>query len=1572
MLTASRMVTRPGAAASPFIGREKEMAELQRRLHAAVAGECQLAVIAGEPGIGKTRLVEQLLNLARARKIRVLSGRFVEQDRAFAHQGFCELIQDYFKGKDTGASAASQPDLTDVAGDLIGIFPVLAEIGELRAAASGSDAGGRASRAEDKTAVFELIAKTLTRLGHGKPLVLVLEELHGAEQSIEALQYVARRLAPTPTLILGTYRPTEVDKRHQLSRMLESFRGDPRFASITLGAFTASEHRALVELVAGGGAVADGLAKRLYEATEGNPLFTKELVRSLLDSGGIARDQTGALRLSGAAGISSDALPETIQQAVSGRVARLPEELREVLSIASVLGKSFEMRDLEMLAEGRDDLDESVERLVNEGLLQEETSARADRLAFSSGIVRDVLYNAVSRRKRKLLHKKYALLLEKRNAGRLERAYPELLHHFSEADVPEKAVEYGLLLARKSLEAFSADEASRAARVVLDFAEGAEESEDGSDVCAEGEARLVLAGAASIAGQTDVALQEAEAASKVFDREKKPARSIAATLLAAECAWQARRVDEARRWVERGLPQARGLSETDALVKLLSISATVAGFRGEHHQAATLLLEIERLAPRAKEREDLERGGTLVVALANPVRATEPHQATLIEEIEVFANVYETLVTTDARGNLTPSLAERWDVLEAGHVIALTLRRDLKFSDGEPLTAAAVKASFERSREGAKDELPAALAAIADVEAPSDHRLVIRLVEPLPIFPSLLTDSRASVTRATVGERIVGTGPFEIASHAPDRVVLRRNAHAAKPPLLDSVEFRAGMSASAIASGLREGRVELARDLLPEDLDVLLREPRFRAGLVEAPKKGTYLALFNVHGPLGQNAALRRALAGVTRSHDFVWAALGRVALPATGILPPGILGHDAGRRRGLMSIEDARNLLAEAGLTPPIAIRATVHPILQDRFRALLSKLFDIWRELGVEVTIENADMADYLEAQRHPTGDLQIGRWVADYDDPDDFTHSLFNGTNGNWKAFYSSEPADRMLEDARKETSAPAREALYRRFEELLLGEAVMIPLFHEIDYRIAAPTVRGVELSTTPPFVSYAQIGKVSTKEAPRAQATGGIVTIPIAGDVTSLDPTAALAFEVAECVSNVFETLTRNVEGKIVPWLASEVEAEQGGALFRFRLRRGVRFHDGRPLTSRDVRYSFERVLQSQERDSGTMLAPVKGAAAVMERKVSDLAGFRILSPSEFVIELEKPLSFFPAMLSYATVGIVPEGTTTLGGHWSEGSVGTGPFRIVRFVPGKLLELERNPAYWREGRPKAEGLVFRLRLSPEEIKREFLAGRLAVASDLLPQDAEAFRSDPRFASGYREAPKLGTYLILLNARRGPLRNPETRRRVYEALDGEALVRRTLGRMALPATGLIPPGLLGHAPASGKRMPPASRKGEPLTLTALTNPIMWGEYAALYKGIEEDLAKAGITLKPVNTDMSGYIAGLRGEGADLMIGRWNADYFDSDNFVYMVHSKHGVFGGMMDSREIDRLAERGRAESDPSIRHAVYRQAEDVLASEALLVPLFHEPVYRFARPDVQGLRVSLSIPYVAYDELSVRA
>lgn len=671
--------------------------------------------------------------------------------------------------------------------------------------------------------------------------------------------------------------------------------------------------------------------------------------------------------------------------------------------------------------------------------------------------------------------------------------------------------------------------------------------------------------------------------------------------------------------------------------------------------------------------------------------------------------------------------------------------------------------------------------------------------------------------------------------------------------------------------------------------------------------------------------------------------------------------------------------MLRGGGVTLPVHLRASVHPLLQDRYGSLLTTLFSIWAELGVEVEIATPTMASYLAADQHNEGlDLRIGRWNADYGDPDDFTHSLFHSRTGLYRNYIASADFDQILEEARAENRPATRAALYRKYESLLSEAGVLLPLFHDIDHRLASPKIRGLKLRSTAPYVNYAELGKVETGrtaiETPRVG--GGIIQVPIAGVVTSLDPARSSTIEQGETLPSIFETLTHDVAGRIVPWLAAEVKMEEGGRRYRFRLRDDVRFHDGRRLTARDVRYSFERLLQNRESTGRWFYRSIRGAQSLLDGEGRDLAGFRIHSASEFTIELEESVSLFPALISYHAIAIVPEGSDPSSESWSERCVGTGPFRLVKFEPGRRLELEPNKTYWRKGYPRSEGLVYNFGVSPAEILAGFRAGRYSLASDLLPADVEALRREPDFASGYRETPRLITYYAVFNVHQGPLSDKKVRQGLVESVDVGALVRQTLGRLAVPANGLIPPGLLGHDSSATTRAVSGriSERGHSLgeiELTAVLNPVFFGEFGGLARELERAFRERGAKIRPVNRTMAEWMDATGAGTVDMAVGRWGADYPDAHTFVNLLHSEQGFIGRLCGSAEIDRLIERGSAETSATVRHSLYRQIEEIIARDALMLPLFHEQTYRFARPELEGVNLSYGTTAVDYANLRLR-
>lgn len=284
---------------------------------------------------------------------------------------------------------------------------------------------------------------------------------------------------------------------------------------------------------------------------------------------------------------------------------------------------------------------------------------------------------------------------------------------------------------------------------------------------------------------------------------------------------------------------------------------------------------------------------------------------------------------------------------------------------------------------------------------------------------------------------------------------------------------------------------------------------------------------------------------------------------------------------------------------------------------------------------------------------------------------------------------------------------------------------------------------------------------------------------------------------------------------------------------------------------------------------------------------------------------------------------------------------------------------------------SEGLIFHLGATPEQIKQEFRAGRYSLAHALYPADVEELRHDPSLASGYREIPRLSIYYVALNRSRPPLDDSGLRRRLVKTLDVPAIVRQTLRSGAIPANGIIPPGLLGHRATPPSSGPAPAKDDLDLDLTAAVHPMFLGQYAAVADEVIAAFKRKGVRLNVTTRNRDEFLVAEEEATVDITLGRWVADYPDSDTFAYgLVHSVAGGIGKFVGTPGLDRIIEEARSELDPQSRHAMYRQVEESLARDAVIIPLFHEQVYRFARPELEGLSLNFSLPEVAYDSLRI--
>lgn len=339
----------PDPRLSAFVGRVAELGILAAALRDAVSGSGRLVLVAGEPGIGKTRLCEEFA--ARRSGAAVLYGRCEEGGAAPAFSPWVQAL---------GGAVRSMP-AADLRAALADDAPALAQLlPAIRERLPDMAPPPDLDTTEERLRLFDGVTRVLARLAGPRGLLVVLDDLHGADRSsLLLLEFVTRELARTPVVVLGTYPDTTVTSEHPLMAMLAALKGAARIEHLALRGLSAEEVHLLVEQRSGV-RPARSLVMRLHDKTEGNPLFVGEYLR--------ARATEGRLTPEGfVQGLSSKA-PARVQTLIAWRLAALSEAARPILRTAAVLGREFRLAELQravgdievMSAEGSEFLAEAL------------------------------------------------------------------------------------------------------------------------------------------------------------------------------------------------------------------------------------------------------------------------------------------------------------------------------------------------------------------------------------------------------------------------------------------------------------------------------------------------------------------------------------------------------------------------------------------------------------------------------------------------------------------------------------------------------------------------------------------------------------------------------------------------------------------------------------------------------------------------------------------------------------------------------------------------------------------------------------------------------------------------------------------------------------------------------------------------------------------------------------------------------------------------------------------------------------------------------------------------------------
>lgn len=473
-------------------------------------------------------------------------------------------------------------------------------------------------------------------------------------------------------------------------------------------------------------------------------------------------------------------------------------------------------------------------------------------------------------------------------------------------------------------------------------------------------------------------------------------------------------------------------------------------------------------ADSAPAPSEPKSGGILIAARAADAKGLDPHKQTAFSSFRVLEQIFDPLLALDADLNVVPNLAEGWAWSDEGQTLTITLRPNVKFHNGDPMTSADVKFSFERIL---NEETGAAarsfFTSIASIDVPDELTVVFHLSAPNAAILAAMTNPNSGILSQKLVEggadpatEVVGTGAFKLVNWEPDNVLtLEANRDYWQPglPYLDGIEFRTIPDEASILAGLRAGEIDWA---LINDPRVGVTASAGAGNLVvsRAPALAYHVLQLNPSRPQFEDVRVRQALScAIDRQQVLDTASLSEGELTGPATSPAYRMPLD-GLTCYTKDLEKAKALLAEAGVTEmtfTVIAAGDEPPTAVAEAQNLQAQL----AEIGVTVEIETLELGVYVD------------RWLAgDFDaaialnggnpDPDNMFYRYWHST-GNLQAVsnYSSPELDQLLEQGRATTDPAARKEIYTKVQQQLTEAAPWIWLYVGYEYRVMQPTVAG---------------------------------------------------------------------------------------------------------------------------------------------------------------------------------------------------------------------------------------------------------------------------------------------------------------------------------------------------------------------------------------------------------------------------------------------------------------------------------------------------------------------------------